>query len=126
MLPILLTAISLPLLYGLCIYSTYERVFVSLNITIKDPILRRKARRCLITKFRCDVVALEKWRRHSAIFEQSTMNDIDSSIREIKTARAREKNPSLARPKIGWAPHDAMNSLYPVNMSTNAYLHRTE
>src|SRR3546814_1764536 len=81
MLPILLTAISLPLLYGLCIYSTYERVFVSLNITIKDPILRRKARRCLITKFRCDVVALEKWRRHSAIFEQSTMNDIDSSIR---------------------------------------------
>src|SRR3546814_7587120 len=63
MLPILLTAMSLPLLYGLCIYSTYERVFVSLNITIKDPILRRKARRCLITKFRCDVVALEKWRR---------------------------------------------------------------
>src|SRR3546814_20737095 len=42
LLPILLTAMSLQLLYGLCIYSTYERVFVCLNITIKQPILCRK------------------------------------------------------------------------------------
>src|SRR3546814_3938911 len=51
------------------------------------------------------------------------MNDIDSSIREIKKARAREKNPSLARPKIGWAPHEAITFLSAVNLPTDDYHH---
>lgn len=124
LLPIALTVFSIPFLYGLHIYSTYERIFASLEFLIKESALRRKAKQKVITIFKLDIEGIEKWHRHIGIFEQKSETDINNSIAEIKLARKREKNPPRNSPKAGWLPRDAINFLSSVNLKTLDY-HRS-
>ncbi|HCT9233417.1 TPA: hypothetical protein OUC02_005034 [Escherichia coli] len=124
LLPIALTALSIPFLYGLYIYSAYERIFASLKFSIKDSAVRKKSKRKLITQFGLDIAGLEKWHRHIGVFEQTCDADIDSSIAEIKCARNRERHPPINPPKTGWLPNEAINFLSSVNLKTLDY-HRS-
>ena len=120
-LPMLLTAMFLPFLYGLYVYVTYERVFNSLDFSIKNLALRKYTRRRLINGFRLDTAGLEKWRRHVAIFEPKDKVGIDASIREIKQARMREKRPYRVPPALGWLPNHATQFLAGAGLPTNDY-----
>jgi hypothetical protein len=120
-LPILLTVLFLPFLYGLYVYTTYERVLNSFDFSIKDPMQRRYARTKLVTGFALDTAGLEKWRRHVAMFEPHGKADIDASIREIRRARRREKRPYRVPPALGWLPNHATGFLSSVGLPTNDY-----
>lgn len=123
-LPVLLTSMFLPFLYGLYVYVTYERVFGSFDFSIKDPLLRLHARRKAVVGFWLDTVGLERWRRHAALFELRSLGDIDESIREVKQARNREKRPYRVPPPLGWLPGQATSFLSSLGLSTNDY-HRS-
>lgn len=120
-LPMLLTAMFLPFLYGLYIYATYDRVFNSFDFSIKDPALRSYARRRLVTGFRLDTTGLEKWRRHVVMFEPKDKGDIDASIREIRQVRRRERRPHRVSPALGWLPNHATQFLASAGLPTNDY-----
>lgn len=123
-LPILLTAMFLPFLYGLYVYATYDRVFNSFDFSIKDPVLRTYSRRRLVTGFGLDTIGLEKWRRHVVMFEPQSKADIDGSIREIRLIRRREKRPYRVPPVLGWLPNHAVGFLSSAGLPTNDY-HRS-
>lgn len=123
-LPMLLTAMFLPFLYGLYVYITYHSIFNSFNSSIKNPTLHSYARLRLITGFGLDTAGLEKWRRHVVIFEPKDKGDIDASIREIKQVRRRERHPHRVPPPLGWLPNHATQFLVSAGLPTNDY-HRT-
>lgn len=123
-LPMLLTAMFLPFLYGLYVYSTYDRVFNSFDFSIKDPVLCSYARRRLVTGFWLDTAGLEKWRRHVVMFEPKDKGDIDASIREIRQVRRRERHPHRVPPALGWLPNHATQFLIAAGLPTNDY-HRS-
>lgn len=123
-LPLLLTAMFLPFLYGLYVYVTYDRVLNSFDFSIKNLTLHRYARRRLITGFWLDTAGLEKWRRHVVMFEPKDKADIDASIREIKQARLRENRPYRVPPAHGWLPNHATQFLAGAGLPTNDY-HRS-
>lgn len=119
--PILLTILFLPFLYGIYLYSGYERIFSSFNFTIKDPLLRRHAKCRLMTRFRLDIPGLEKWRRHVALFPPTNISDIDASIEEIIKVRKREKRPYRLRPVLGWLPNHANSFLESIGLRPDDY-----
>lgn len=123
-LPVLLTTMFLPFLYGLYIYASYDRVFSSFDFSIKDSALRSYAPRRLVTGFGLDTTGLEKWRRHVVMFEPKDKADIDASIREIKQVRRRERRPHRVPPALGWLPNHAAKFLVSAGLPTNDY-HRT-
>lgn len=123
-LPMLLTAMFLPFLYGLYVYSTYDRVFNSFDFSIKDPVLCSYARRRLVTGFWLDTAGLEKWRRHVVMFEPKDKGDINASIREIRQVRRRERHPHRVPPALGWLPNHATQFLIAAGLPTNDY-HRS-
>ncbi|MCD9127666.1 hypothetical protein [Luteimonas fraxinea] len=120
-LPMLLTAMFLPFLYGLYVYATYDLVLNSFDFSIKDPALRRYARRRLVTGFRLDTAGLGKWRRHIVMFEPKDKSDIDTSIREIRQVRRRERHPHRVPPALGWLPNHATQFLASAGLPTNDY-----
>lgn len=120
-LPMLLTAMFLPFLYGLYIYVTYDRVFKSFRFSIKETALRNYAQRRLVTGFGLDTKGLEKWRRHVMMFEPKNKGELDASIREIKKVRRREKRPHRVPPALGWLPNHATQFLVSADLPTNDY-----
>lgn len=122
--PILLTTMFLPFLYGIHVYTTYERVSSAFNFLVKDPALSKHVLRRLIAGFRLDLAGLEKWRRHIGLFPPQSTAEINESIDEIKAVRKREKYPHRVKPVFGWLPNHATVFLAPVDLSTNDY-HRT-
>lgn len=120
-LPILLTVMFLPFLYGLYVFAIYDKVYKSFNYSIKDPVLRKYARRRLVAGFGLDTAGLEKWRRHVVMFKPQNKAEIDDSIREIRQARRREKRPYRVRPALGWLPNHATHFLSSAGLLTNDY-----
>lgn len=120
-LPMLLTAMYLPFLYGLYVYATYDRVLKSFDFSIKDPALRSHVRRRLVARFGLDTASLEKWRRHVVVFEPRDKADVDASIREIKQVRRRERRPHRVPPARGWLPNQATQFLVSAGLPTNDY-----
>lgn len=119
--PILLTAMFLPFLYGLYLSTVYDRVLHNFAFSVQDPTLRSYTRRKLISSFGTDTVGLEKWRRHTALFNPQSEAEVDSSIAEIKHARRRERQPFRVQPMRGWLPHRAIRFLSSVPLHTNDY-----
>lgn len=122
--PILLTLMFLPFLYGLHIYSVYERVVAAFKNTTLNPTLRDGIVRKLVTRFGLDLAGLEKWRRHIGLFPPETSLDLITSIAEIRSARRREKRPYRVGPAHGWLPNYAINFLASAGLTTNDY-HRS-
>lgn len=119
--PMLLTAMFLPFLYGFYVYIAYDGAFNSFDFSEKDPALRRYMRRKLITGFGLDTVGLDKWCRHTGLFEPDSEAGVDASIAEIKRSRRREKRPYRVPPALGWLPNHAIAFLSNAGLTTNDY-----
>lgn len=120
-LPVMLTLMFMPFLYGMYVYATYDEVFSSLEYLIKDASLRSCARRKLTAKFRFDTAGMKKWRRHVSIIEPKSELEIEESIAQVKRIRKREKSPYRVSPAIGWLPNHATGFLSSVGLATNEY-----
>ena len=122
--PIILTLMFLPFLYGLYVYTVYERAVAVFRQTTSDPLLRAGILRKLVIGFGLDTSGLEKWRRHTGLFPPEIPTDVDSSIAEIRAARRRERQPYRVEPAYGWLPNHATRFLTSAGLPTNDY-HRS-
>jgi hypothetical protein len=123
-LPILLSIMFLPFLYGLKVHGTYQQVFSGLRFAIPDKGLRRYARWRAILAFRFDLDYLKRWRRIMLVQHPASKDDIKASIGELRRIRAVEKTPPIVPPDEGWSPYLAKEFLAGEGFETEDY-HRS-
>lgn len=119
--PIFLTLMFLPFLYGLMIYMGIENASVTLHFRIEDRALRRYAMRRGILAFGVSVPMLQRYtqalRRNDTFDRQS----VDSVVATLRRARKREKQPPPVLWEDGWSPHLARDFLKDHGLQTEPY-----
>ena len=109
--PIVLSFAFVPFIFVIYIYSSYQRVFGILGISIKDVRLRRYAKFRSALAFGLNVGALRCWQRNIGIHKPSNKDDIRNAIREVKNGRRRERKSNLVPTEQGWNPYVAKDFL---------------
>jgi hypothetical protein len=122
--PIVLTVLFLPFIFVLYVTMSYEAVFVSLAVFIKDKRVRRSAKWMAVFRFGGNVELMRRWQRHIGRCPPATVDELRAGIREVKEARHREKKQPYVPSEIGWAPGSAKQFLNEVGLSTRDY-HRS-
>jgi hypothetical protein len=119
--PIFLTLMFLPFLYGLMVYMGIENASVALHFRIEDRALRRYAMRRGILAFGASVSMFQRYmqalRRTDIVDRQS----VDSVVATLRRARKREKRPPSVAWEDGWAPHLARDFLKDHGLQTEPY-----
>lgn len=119
--PIILTLMFLPFLYGLMIYMGIENASVTLNSRIEDRALRRYAMRSGIMAFGASVSMFQRYlqalRRTDIVHRES----VDSVVATLRRARKREKRPPPVASEDGWSPHLAKDFLKDYGLQTEPY-----
>lgn len=113
LLPILLSLSLAPFIAVFAAYATYERVFVGLNITVKDDRLRRYAKRKALFVFRFDTALLRRWTGNVARSRPETRDEVDRTINEVWTQIVRERMPPEVAKEHGWSPYLSRSYLAP-------------
>lgn len=109
--PIVLSFAFVPFIFVIYIYSSYQRVFGVLGISIKDDRLRRYAKFRSALAFGLNVESLRRWQRNIGIHKLSNRDDIRNAIREVKNGRRRERKPNSVPTEQGWNPYVAKDFL---------------
>lgn len=119
--PIFLTLMFLPFLYGLMIYMGVENAWVTLHSRIEDRALRRYAMRRGILAFGASVSMFQRYTRalrRSDIVDRQT---VDNVVATLRRARKREKRPPPVAWEDGWSPHLARDFLKGHGLQTEPY-----
>ena len=119
--PIFLTLMFLPFVYGLIIYMGIETASVVLQFRIEDRTLRRYAMRRGILAFGASFSMFQRYmqalRRTDIVDRQS----VNSAVATLRRARKREKRPPPVAWEDGWSPHLARYFLKDVGLQTEPY-----
>lgn len=119
--PILLTLMFLPFLYGLMIYMGVENASVTLHFRIEDRALRQYAMRRGILAFGASASMFQRYMRalrRSDIVDRQT---VDNLVATLRRARKREKRPPPVAWQDGWSPHLARDFLKGHGLQTEHY-----
>lgn len=123
--PLTLSLMFLPFMYGLSVFASYERNAVRLRLSLRDRQLRRYALRRAITHFRLDLEAFRRWTRNVALNPPATREDARRSIAEVLLHRRRERALPAVPPEAGWSPYAAAQFLADHGLATKDY-HRID
>lgn len=119
--PILLSLMFLPFLYGLMIVMTYERAERSLRFSIKNDALRQFALRRLKLDLRWDIDLVERFLRDINVTPVDDRDAVRQHIARLKRLKQREKNPPPIPISEGWSPHLAGRFLTNEEIVTGDY-----
>jgi len=106
-LPILLTLMFLPFLYGVMVTVSLETAAIRLNFKMQDEALRRYAWRAGILRFGAHVGTFSRYVRALQMSDVKGRADVKAVIQRIQRARRREKRPVATDWALGWSPHEA-------------------
>ena len=120
-LPILLSLLFLPFLFVLSIYVNFETTFRRLEFTIRDPALRRYAKRTSLLRFHFRSNLLRRWSRNIGNRKPTNREELDASIALVKTQAQREGNPEVVPPEEGWSPYLAREFLTDEGLAPSDY-----
>ena len=112
----------LPCVLMLRVFSIYENVFIRLFIphakrTLDKKYIRRKA----ITSFGLNTILLQRWCNHVLRHEIKSNDDIDETVRLIKEAIDRERNPLAIDLNDGWSPYIIKDCLEEYGLHSETY-----
>lgn len=120
--PILLSLLFLPFLYGVSVLIVYDRNFANISFALRDKGLARFVRQRAFFAFRGDLDLLKRWRH---IIAQRRPADRLGVVQAIAQAR-REQERAVRRPYVdpadGWSPYEAMEFLASEGFALPAYL----
>lgn len=120
-LPPLLTALYLPFIFALHVYSTYERIFSKFKVCINDPVIREHAKWSALRKYGLRLEHLERWSNSLFRTDTSSESDIDKSISDLEATLERERNPATVPISKGWSPYSAKDFLQEECLKTRHY-----
>lgn len=120
LIPILLSLLFLPFLFGLGVYMAYERIFASLSVWM-DKKLLRYARWQAAIRCRTNLDYLARWQRAVQRERPDTKVAIREVFEGVRAVLKREKSPPSVEPKDGWSPWAAKNFMQAFELETRDY-----
>lgn len=121
LIPILLSLMFLPFLFGLGLYMIYERIFVSMGIWMEDKKLVSYAKRQALLKCRTNIDYLERWSRHVQRERPETKETMKQTLHHVRAVLNREKNPTPVSVEDGWLPWSAKDFMKEFELKTRDY-----
>jgi hypothetical protein len=119
--PPLLTLCYLPFVFFMMVYSTYEQVFVRLELLIKNRFHRHAAKLYALVLFNVRVSLLERWSSQVARVNIESHFDLMDTFKHIFKVRASERNPKEVPKEQGWSPYKAKEFLVDKGLKTGFY-----
>ncbi|MFD0986145.1 hypothetical protein [Methyloligella solikamskensis] len=110
-LPIILSLMFLPFLYGLLVYTTYENASQRLDNAVPDEKLRRYAFWRGLFGFRLNLDFLKRYVRNLQLTPVNDRATIRRIIDDLRTLKRREANPPKVEWSEGWSPYKAREFL---------------
>lgn len=122
--PILLSLMFLPFLYGLMLYAAYENAAVRLRFSMKDGPLGRYAFWRGLISFRTDIDLFRRFVRDLGLHDVDDQPTVNRMIRDLRNLKQRESNPPAVPWSLGWSPYQAAAFLSAHDLATKDY-HRS-
>jgi hypothetical protein len=118
--PILLSLLFLPFLFGLGVYMAYERVFASLSVWMDSKLLKYSKWQAVL---RCgtNLDYLERWQRAVQRERPETEEAIRKLFEDVRAVLQREKSPPEVEPTDGWSPWSAKDFMRTFELETRDY-----
>lgn len=117
----LLTLCYFPFLFAMLIHSTYQQVFIRLQLAIKNKNYRRLAKLYAIILLNIRLSLLDRWSYHVVGVSIESHADLIESFRHIFKVRRAERNPKSVPSDLGWSPYCAKEFLSDKGLSTGFY-----
>ncbi len=122
LLPMLLTAGSIPFLYLLHCYSTIENARIQMDLkTFQSDELKRYARRRFFLRFMIRPQLLRRATRQFYSLPADTTEDVDQIVLDVLAHERRRKKPSDVDENLGWSPYLASEFLKLEGFETSDY-----
>lgn len=121
LMPIFLSILFLPFLFGLGLYMVYESTFVSMGIWMEDKKLLRFAKRRALLSCRSDFDYLKRWSRHFQRERPESKKGVNETLRHVRSILNREKNPTAVSMEDGWVPWVAKDFMTDFELKTRDY-----
>lgn len=124
MVPLMLSLMFLPFVFGVASLMAYETTFTSLSFKLRDERLLRYARWHAVLAFGFDTNGVKRLTRDIHMRDIVDRAGVDSAIAEIKRLKRLERNPPAFPSEDGWSPYEANCFLEAHNILTDDY-HRS-
>jgi hypothetical protein len=119
--PALLTVMYLPFLFAMMMFSTYEMVFVRLQLTMQDRKLRRLAKFYALALINLRLGDLRRWVDHIARVEVVSHKQLVSTFAHMRKLRKLERLKPDVADSQGWSPYRAKDFLLSEGVVTGFY-----
>lgn len=121
LLPLLLSLLFLPFLYGLSMFTHYEGAFDLLERHFRDRAIYKYAMLKAMLRFNGDLSGMERWKHLVLSKNLRTRHEIDQSIGLIKTLQRAERDPPAVNEALGWSPYRVKDLLVSKGIETRDY-----
>lgn len=119
--PLCLSLMFVPFLYGLTMFTHYETAFVALKRQFKQPSVYKYAMLKAMLRFHGDLDGMERWKRMVFTKNIQTREEVNKSITLIKTLQDAEQNPHTVNEGLGWSPYQVKDLLVSNGIETSDY-----
>lgn len=119
--PSLLTLTYIPFLFFIFIYTTYENVFIRVNVFINKRFFRFYAKLLITLIFNIRITLLERWATSLVGINIQSISDINKSVFHIFKMVSTERNPPKVDKLDGWSPYEAKDFLIKEGIKTRYY-----
>jgi hypothetical protein len=119
--PLCLSLMFVPFLYGIALYIHYERAFEALKKQFKHPSIYKYAMFKAMLRFHGDLNGMERWKLMVFTKNLQTREEVDEAIKLIKTLQEAEQHPHTVNEGLGWSPYRVKDLLVSKGIETPDY-----
>ncbi|HWW40426.1 hypothetical protein [Pedobacter sp.] len=109
--PLCLSLMFVPFLYGIAMFTHYETAFVALKSQFKLPGVYKYTMLKVMLRFHGDLEGMERWKRMAFTKNLQTRKEVDEAITLVKTLQDAEQNPHTVNEGLGWSPYQVKDLL---------------
>jgi hypothetical protein len=119
--PVFLTLMFLPFLYGLMLFMAFENAAIRLGFSMQDRALRRFTWFQALFYFGASVGTFRRFIHAVQVAPPVDRDAVSAVVSELRAARRREKHPSPVNFDEGWSPYLAKDFLAPNGLPIRNY-----
>lgn len=121
LMPLFLSLLFLPLLYGIAMFVHYETAFVILNRHFRHRKIYRYSMLMTMLRFNGDLEGMNRWKQLVLSKNLQGKSEIDKAIKLTKTLQKTERDPHTVNEGLGWSPYQVKDLLTAKVITTSAY-----
>lgn len=121
LMPLFLSLLFLPLLYGIAMFVHYETAFITLKRHFRHDTMYHYAMLTTMLRFNGDLEGMNRWKQMVVSKNLQGRSEIDEAITLIKTLQKTERNPHTVNEGLGWSPYQVKDLLISKGISTSEY-----